>query len=267
MLINEDRSSTGCIMCALDPESAKRVHQAQNYIREDELTDDARELASHVTVRYGIEEATVAELYNKLSQIANGPIHLELEDLTFFETPKADAIHFRVKTDQILLDLRDEIEDICECLPDNHPDYIPHVTIAYVHKGMGAEICQRIKEGLEYPNHFDRNIICDEIVYSDKDNRNHHIPLVNSKELATEALLNLVERYNVSVHVEKGKISDYKAKQIGAKLEELGGKITKGKTGYNFKAPAKMAHTLIHKLWKTKGLRDQENGLTHKFTE
>lgn len=102
-------------------------------IPDDVLAKDGREDHIHVTVKYGL---TTQDLPVELKQIAKTtkpfPIFMGVVSL-FTTSPEHDVVKIDVESPALrLLNRR-----ICDALPheDTHPDYHPHLTLAYVQKG------------------------------------------------------------------------------------------------------------------------------------
>jgi 2'-5' RNA ligase len=257
--------SYACTMLRFVPESQKKLNAAWNYIKSSELAEQGFEEDLHVTIRWGLENFNFPEVYKAVESLTDGPFELIVEGIEVFDTKYGDCIHYRVKPNDTLINLRSMIEDTCECIPNKHDGYSPHITIAYVKKGLGESIADHLRDLITFPF----TVITDEFTITDKHGKHSNIPLVNHRVIATEALLTLsqLNEHSVRVHIASGKLSNNRVKTLTAKLEELGGKVTQGKTGVFFKAPAKFGKTLIHKLWNTKGVNDHEDNLNFKYVK
>jgi 2'-5' RNA ligase len=93
-----------------------------------------REDESHVTVKYGLVDAKPSrELLGILKNTK--PFDIELGPISLFRNDNFDV----VKMEVISPELRALNSKICKACPneDKHPEYNPHVTIAYVKPGAG----------------------------------------------------------------------------------------------------------------------------------
>ena len=64
-------------------------------------------------------------------------IHIEVDGVGVFENDKFDVVKFNVNPDGALQHLFDELSKFPNS--NEYPDYKPHITIAYVKKGMGKK--------------------------------------------------------------------------------------------------------------------------------
>lgn len=130
-------------------------------IPDDALASDGREDHVHVTVKYGIHISDPTAIQAHLAKLK--PLKARLGKVTLFDTsPEHDV----VKIDVVSSDLHRLNKHISKNfeVTDTYPDYKPHVTIAYVKKGLGSKYDGRDDfEG--------RELILDDVVFSGKDNR------------------------------------------------------------------------------------------------
>lgn len=104
-------------------------------ISEKDLATNGRETNPHVTVKYGIETdkaAIVAVLVKDF-----GSIILSLGESDVFESEEFDVIYLSVDSPD-LVRLNSLISATLK-VADTHDVYIPHVTLAYVESGKGAD--------------------------------------------------------------------------------------------------------------------------------
>ena len=125
-------AGVGCIMIPLPDEARAAIHTLQRQISPDNLV--SLEDSPHVTVRYGVlsEPPEVAAAIS-----GYGLIGISCGKLGLFRSPEFDVLIVYVNKTPELLALRDLIETECDCQEDTHPEYTPHVTIAYVKPGAG----------------------------------------------------------------------------------------------------------------------------------
>ena len=253
-------------------EDLQRLHEPWCSISKDELAEEGIETDTHLTIRYGIEDVNFTHLYNELLPTHKFPVHVF--DIGMFETKDGDCIHWECVKTGPLLQLRETVEKIAECVAPNFPDYKPHITIAYVKKGLGPSIIERIREHLGINEDWVLRVQAESLIYGAKDGKRHVIPFSEDtpKALAESALIAMYqlnqidEARSVRITVPSDKLSSWKAKQLSNNLEKVGGKYTQGKNTHIFKMPAKYGKTVFHKLWNTKGMKDEEVGPKVKYS-
>lgn len=135
----EPAHAFGSTQANLPEEHATAVRKfAGKYIKPEDLTGGGVETQPHVTVKYGLhgnQEAAVREALK-----GEGPITVTLGKTTHFagvEDGTADAVIAEVDSP----DLHRLNKLLADAVPhtDTHPEYKPHVTIAYVQPGKGKD--------------------------------------------------------------------------------------------------------------------------------
>ena len=114
---------------------ANRVMEMGRRISDADLAEYGREDEPHVTIKYGLHTSNPSDVSSVASGF--GPVEIKLGRTSFFECNKYDVVKIDVES-KSLRSLNAKIGDKLECT-DTHPDYIPHVTIAYVKKGLGKK--------------------------------------------------------------------------------------------------------------------------------
>lgn len=96
-----------------------------------------RELEPHITIKYGLETKVPDEIEEAIKGESKA-LQITLKKISLFESE--DKPYDVLKIDVESPDLS-RLHDAFSKLPnqDTHPDYKPHLTIAYVKKGAGAE--------------------------------------------------------------------------------------------------------------------------------
>ncbi len=150
-----------CITAPFPWEIAEKIRQwGVANIREEDLINDGREPDVHVTVKYGLHDHdpfTVRPIVRGF-----GPIKIILGDTSIFENDKEDVVKISVTSDK-LIKLNKLVSDNLEHT-NTHPDYIPHVTLAYVKPGTGKAYAGRTDfSGIE--------VVLPEILFSGNDYR------------------------------------------------------------------------------------------------
>ena len=133
--------SKSCLMANLSPKQAAPFLEYAKSIPDDDLyTEDdqyGRELESHVTVLYGLKTTDAGDVSALFRD--RKAIHMRFGRVSIFEND--DKPYDVVKVDV-------ESEDLQECnallrskleYENDHPDYHPHLTLAYVKKGLGKK--------------------------------------------------------------------------------------------------------------------------------
>lgn len=113
----------------------QKIASMAESIPDEDLAGNGRELAPHITVKYGLhtdDPAEVAEIVRGLE-----PVVATLGKTSIFEGGEYDVVKVEVDSDE----LRRLNALLCERLEctDTHPEYLPHVTLAYVKPGEGQK--------------------------------------------------------------------------------------------------------------------------------
>lgn len=140
-----------CVMIPLPgPIASKFLEMGKGVIKDDEVYTDpsdptfGRAEKPHVTALYGIRES---ECLHRIESVLRETLPTEFEVMGFgmFNTsPDFDVVFARVGG----RDLFDLNAALVEEFPDHentHGEYKPHITLAYVKKGLGEEILKRVK--------------------------------------------------------------------------------------------------------------------------
>lgn len=127
----------------LPADAADEVLQLSSIIP-DELIDqdEGREDKPHITVKYGIHTDDASEVENLLHKY--GPVAYRFGQVAYFagEDGKPDVVYIEVESDEI-----EKLNAwVCKSLKctDTQPNYVPHVTVAYVTSGNGAEVAETL---------------------------------------------------------------------------------------------------------------------------
>lgn len=132
--------------CTLSPEAAAPFLAYGMTIPEEHLyhSDNperdgryGRESEPHVTVRYGLTGTDAAPV--QLSVTGCGPVRARLGKVSSFENADKpyDVLYAEVVSED-LHHLNALVKASCECV-DTHPVYTPHLTLAYVRKGLAQQ--------------------------------------------------------------------------------------------------------------------------------
>lgn len=169
----------------LPTEAAQLIRDVAAKIPDDVLAKDGREDEPHITIKYGIHDDTPEAVKEAVANFP--PVRVRLGKASIFQANEAQAQRGGEQYDVVKIDV--ESEDlhklnalIANAIPhtDTHPEYQPHITIAYVQPGYGEGIAAVLDsfDGLE--------LTFDQLVFSDKE-RNRILVDLN-KGLMTESL-------------------------------------------------------------------------------
>lgn len=151
-----------CLMSDFPQEVADEIYQwGIDNIPDEDLAENGREPHIHVTVKYGIHISDPTKVRDHL--LNQKPIKARLGKVSLFDTSdEHDVVKIDVDSPQ-LHELNGIISGNFETT-DTFPDYKPHVTIAYVKKGLGKKYNGR--------NDFEgRMVKLNSAIFSGKDNR------------------------------------------------------------------------------------------------
>lgn len=153
----------------LPEDVASRVLALSAKIPDDELADDGREEEPHVTALYGLHGSDPDEVRELVRDF--GPVPIVLGKTSIF--PDSGKGYDVVKID-VTGERLQELHDLLASPEhtDTHPEYRPHVTLAYVQAGEGkryARIWDDAMEGVK--------LTLSELVFSDQDGKRTIIPL------------------------------------------------------------------------------------------
>lgn len=153
-LIKEgDEPKFGCLMAMVSPElSSQFVEWTFDHVDPDEVVPDngktGYEDEPHVTVLYGFHPGvTHDEVFAYIKDF--GPITLTLGKISKFKQEDQDVLKVDVESKDLhefnaLLQ-----EKFAGRFDNKYPDYHPHMTLAYVKKGIGEDIDPETFEGFE----------------------------------------------------------------------------------------------------------------------
>lgn len=95
----------------------------------------------HATVYYGADKRDVDKIV-EIVQDYGRPIRVSLGALNIFEHPERDVLYIELVGDS-LVELHSKISQLTFSRPQTHPQYIPHLTLAYLKKGEGRKFIGR----------------------------------------------------------------------------------------------------------------------------
>ena len=112
---------------------------SEKNIPDGDLALEGRETQIHVTIKYGIHTHRWDKVRDLL--LRERPFELILGPVSIFHNDEHDVVKLSV-TSPDLVRLNKILSDSFEHT-DTHPDYIPHLTLAYVQSGFGKRYVGR----------------------------------------------------------------------------------------------------------------------------
>jgi 2'-5' RNA ligase len=139
------------------------LKEIQSVIKEEDLYDEegyGLETEPHITVLYGIHEQD-PKIVKKELDLA--PVKYSLTKLSLFENEKYDVLKCSVDSK----DLKKLNKQCCDRLEftNDYPDYIPHLTIAYLNSGKGKEYVKMKSDS------FSKEYKSGKFIFSNKDSK------------------------------------------------------------------------------------------------
>lgn len=136
----------------LPERAADEIRRVAALIKDKDLAEDGREEDPHVTVKYGLHGTRSEPVAKVLS--TTEPFDLVLGEYGFFpanEQRDSDVIYRKFSTDSVgKLSRLNKLVARSGEHTDTYPEYTPHVTLAYVKKGLGKAYVARFnKEQVE----------------------------------------------------------------------------------------------------------------------
>lgn len=167
MRLVEGRYDYGCVMACIQEDVASKLLDF-NYkmVKEEHIFQEGdkygREKHPHVTIKYGLVNSYTEEQMKHLLRNVT-PFNIQVRGLSIFENEQFDVLKFDIDS-PVLHQLHEQFS----YLPnhDEHPEYHPHMTVAYVKKGMGKQFVREARQVA--------NIPVKTIVYSDRGDRTYY---------------------------------------------------------------------------------------------
>lgn len=157
----------------LPAEHADAVREFAKTIPDSELAEKGRETEPHVTVKYGLHSPEHTGASEALA--GEKPATVHFGNLSVFHTPDADVLKVGVSSP----DLHRMNAKVAEgnAHTDTHPQYSPHVTVAYLKPGEGAKY-----DGKPLPGVTGKSVTMSSVTFSPHEGERTEIPLAHSAE-------------------------------------------------------------------------------------
>lgn len=166
----EDNKFTGCVMLSI-PMMNEVIEKLQKEIKKVMVRNGYRENEDyefetypHITVAFGINVDTDTNVIKEI--VGNRPSYFQITELSLFDNENFDIIKFDIMSADLRI-LNQIIKSKMEVKSD-YPGYHPHLTVAYVPKGLGVEIITLLNHLLyvEWKYHFEPLTHSNEYTYS-----------------------------------------------------------------------------------------------------
>ena len=144
----EENLNTGCLMLSVPmmKQVVERMHNdlerillSHGYKKDEDFEFDKY---IHITIAFGININTDINLIKEI--IKNRPSYFQITELSLFENDNFDIIKFDVMSSDLRI-LNHIIKSKME-VKSTFNEYHPHLTVAYVPKGMGRELIERLNK-------------------------------------------------------------------------------------------------------------------------
>lgn len=130
----------GCVMISLKfdnwNEILNTIDKEDIYYKSDEvfgLSDNP-----HITLLYGLhEDVSLEDVKECFNGVSANDISLAVNGVSIFENKEFDVVKLSIEENPLIIELN---KRLCN-LPNSNefPEYKPHITIAYVKKGLGKK--------------------------------------------------------------------------------------------------------------------------------
>jgi len=149
MVDNQPRDHYGCLMMNTNIDNWKEYHTAgiekeDVYIKPHDKSYGL-EQEPHVTVLFGFHEDEIdEETMGSVMKQNLKPITLRVDEVDVFEGDDYDVVKYNLPVTKELQEYRDLFSKFPNT--QTHPDYKPHMTIAYVKPGAGKKYKRKLRD-------------------------------------------------------------------------------------------------------------------------
>lgn len=168
LIMETKRQEYGCVMACIEGDQKSKILAFNKSIIGDEVIYDnkdkefGREIDPHVTIKFGLTKHYTREEMEKFLEDVS-PFIIDAKGINVFENDDFDVVKMDINGDELK-----RLNKKFSKLPneDEHPDYHPHCTLAYVNPGEGKKFTDKLKKFLD--------IEVGRIVYSDCGNKSYY---------------------------------------------------------------------------------------------
>ncbi|MGB0969825.1 MAG: phage portal protein [Mycobacterium sp.] len=141
-----ERHDASCAMLMVTGDASDQAFHFNNYdLNPADIAAEGVEVEPHVTIKYGLTTDQFEDVAPVLR--AAQPIRVRFGKTAIFEAEEHDVVYVAVESEQ-LGTLHDQLGELPNT--DEHTDYTPHMTLAYVESGKGQQYAGSDQfEGLE----------------------------------------------------------------------------------------------------------------------
>lgn len=142
-----------------------------NSIDEEDLHEYGKEYDPHVSLFYCYEwkKKFNQKEVNKFSKLVL-PIDLTVTGVSLFENEEYDVLKFEVQKTITLEQAQQQSVELFEATP-TYPDYIPHMTLAYLLPGKGKEYQDKLSKAIVFPFTYTSNKLIYAVSNSQQDTK------------------------------------------------------------------------------------------------
>lgn len=141
-------SNNGCLMLRVDTQKVPQTYSILDedlYVPSETGGKYGRETEPHVTVLYGLDVNSVShqDIRDFIKENVKSPVKFKLKNISLFENELFDVVKWDVESEK-LVELNKKLKERFN-YTNAYDEYKPHMTVAYVKKGMGSNYTAKTK--------------------------------------------------------------------------------------------------------------------------